>query len=405
MTLFRTHYRILKKERFLKMSKIIYHTTNKTSKSKIENQERLYEASINVQDASSRNVHDHEDILYDTHSIFKGKEKRRYVFAKEISDFAKEKGIRGLTYLDLMIKFRITKKQAQRTIKHMKEAKILFGANDRKLKGVPGFKNTNPQTYYASCIRNQIVEKKKEKYENGLVETTIDDNYKANNRYISEGSDPVQLQRAVNFLSLLHASSNETLNLHKIQLLTFFHKEYYPRINIPEIQKRKRKQIIIGPRLVEYIFSSNGTVQIFIQSSENPLPVVTYQNINHLYSYLGQVRQELVVVLGDIRETYTAHIDSWMLKGCDLNKDIQLNDDFCQITIPDLQLKYAGNVFRVYVKNIQDKTVLRSEASLSPNKTIGNFLQEQFITPHQRLENIEKMLLEIIEQKRTSQIT
>ena len=56
----------------------------------------------------------------------------------------------------------------------------------------------------------------------------------------------------------------------------------------------------------------------------------------------------------------------WVLKACDLNKDVEI-DDKAQLTLPDIQLKYADTVFRQYVKCLHDKAVYRSEESLTLN--------------------------------------
>jgi hypothetical protein len=56
----------------------------------------------------------------------------------------------------------------------------------------------------------------------------------------------------------------------------------------------------------------------------------------------------------------------WLLKACDLNKDIEI-DDKAQLTLPGIQLKSACRVFRQYVKSLHDKAVYRSEESLTLN--------------------------------------
>ena len=53
-----------------------------------------------------------------------------------------------------------------------------------------------------------------------------------------------------------------------------------------------------------------------------------------------------------------------VLNACDLNKDVEI-DDMCQISLPDIQLKHADRVFRLYVKSLHDKAVYRSEESLT----------------------------------------
>jgi hypothetical protein len=63
----------------------------------------------------------------------------------------------------------------------------------------------------------------------------------------------------------------------------------------------------------------------------------------------------------------------WILKGCDLNKDVEV-DDTCQLTLPDIQLKYADRVFRLYIKSLQDKAIYRTEESLTLNQVLPEAL-------------------------------
>ena len=67
--------------------------------------------------------------------------------------------------------------------------------------------------------------------------------------------------------------------------------------------------------------------------------------------------------LGDPRERMVPSIIDWRLKQCDVNKDIEISDKM-QFTLPDIQLKYVGRVFRTYVKVLGDRTVYRGEESL-----------------------------------------
>ena len=75
----------------------------------------------------------------------------------------------------------------------------------------------------------------------------------------------------------------------------------------------------------------------------------------------------------------------WVLKGCDLNKDVEIQDN-CQITLPDIQLKYAGRVFRLYVKSLHDKAVYRTEESLTLNRALLSEALDNITHPHRLVE-------------------
>jgi hypothetical protein len=75
----------------------------------------------------------------------------------------------------------------------------------------------------------------------------------------------------------------------------------------------------------------------------------------------------LIYYVLDIRERGIPLITEWILKECDLNRDVEM-DEMCQMYLPNIQLKYAGQVFRMYIKSLHDRSVCRVENSL----TIGS---------------------------------
>jgi hypothetical protein len=145
-------------------------------------------------------------------------------------------------------------------------------------------------------------------------------------------------------------------------------KEYYTGLTQEPRPKNKAKlhEEIIGKRHVGYTFSPNGTVQVSVISSDNPFKLETDEDVSFLFSFLGRVRDRLLYHVSDVRERIVPSIMEWRLKGCDTNKDIEI-DDNTQLTLPDIQLRYADRVFRFYVKSLHDKSFLRAEESLAPD--------------------------------------
>ena len=76
----------------------------------------------------------------------------------------------------------------------------------------------------------------------------------------------------------------------------------------------------------------------------------------------------------------------WVLKACDLNKDIGI-DDKAQLTLLDIQLKYAGRVFRQYIKSLHDKAVYRTEESLTLNRALLPEALDNIRHPYKSIEN------------------
>ena len=89
--------------------------------------------------------------------------------------------------------------------------------------------------------------------------------------------------------------------------------------------------------------------------------------------------------MSDIREQHVPSLLNWILKQCDLNKDVEI-DDIAQFTFPDIQLKSADRVFRLYVKIIKEKAYCRGEESLTLNQRLPEAL-DNIRHPYKSLEN------------------
>ena len=90
--------------------------------------------------------------------------------------------------------------------------------------------------------------------------------------------------------------------------------------------------------------------------------------------FLGRIEEKLKNVLRDNRDTVTAPVNRWILKGCDVNKDIQI-EGAAQVTLPDIQIPFAEMALRAYVKPIGEKVFYKFEQSLTPNKPIKEALE------------------------------
>jgi hypothetical protein len=99
---------------------------------------------------------------------------------------------------------------------------------------------------------------------------------------------------------------------------------------------------------------------VYVKCSENPFRLQTENDVSYFFSYLGQVRDRMVLWLKDVRETVVPSIMQWFLWQCDINRDVELTPT-AQIILPKIQLPYVDRVFRLYVKSLGDKAVLRGE--------------------------------------------
>ncbi len=79
--------------------------------------------------------------------------------------------------------------------------------------------------------------------------------------------------------------------------------------------------------------------------------------------------------MGDNRDDVVPPVLEWVLKACDVNKDIEI-DNMAQLTLPDIQISLAEKAFRGYVKLIGEKAYYRMEQPFTPNETVSTALEK-----------------------------
>lgn len=300
---------------------------------------------------------------------------RQYVKTTRLEDLAIEKASKGITWEDIRDKFACSKGDAQRKLKYFHSMRVLFTAQDLMDQGLdlpPSFGNTKPQRYYATSIKADIIEKIKKEYKNVPIKPTG-----IRHSSVAPLSNAMEHQKAQSFLDVLVAwGGTAPFYIHKIQLQLNVERACYDDINIIEsadkneaIQPKKRAKLLqeyVGMTRVNYIYSPNGKVQISVACSRYPFKIETDEDIGILFSFFGQVRDRMLYHLHDPHERKVPVPTKWRLVGCDVNKDIMI-DEKMQLTLPDIQLKDAVGVFRLYVKPSGDNAFYRIEESVSPN--------------------------------------
>ena len=78
------------------------------------------------------------------------------------------------------------------------------------------------------------------------------------------------------------------------------------------------------------------------------------------------MKDRLLYCINDIKERSIPPIQEWVLKACDLNRDIRI-DDKCQLTLPDIQLKTELEYLDYISNRCQDRAVCRAEESVKLN--------------------------------------
>ena len=110
---------------------------------------------------------------------------------------------------------------------------------------------------------------------------------------------------------------------------------------------------------------------VYIAASKNPFRP---EDEITLYSFLGQVRDRLLYFVKDPPERMVPPLTQWILTGWDINKDIPVTD-IVQLSAPNIQLKDASRVFRLYIKSLGDKAVYRVEEPVKMHSFIVDALQ------------------------------
>jgi hypothetical protein len=322
-----------------------------------------------------------------------------YIKKISIEELGVEKASKGITWKDIRDKFSCSKDKARRKLKYFHSKRVLFTAQDLIDQGIdlpPTFGNRKPQRYYATCIKAEIIEEIKKEYKIVPVQPTGVRRHSS----IAPLSNATEYAKAQNFPDTLLLLRFTSPYIHNLHILLSIDKEYYHTIEKQSrsINRGKVHEEYIGKAHVRYTYYPNGKVEILVACSKNPFKIETDGDVSILFSFLGQVKELLLIQLSDIRERIVPPITEWKLVQCDINKDVEITGK-AQLTFPDIQLESADRVFRWYVKILQDKAVCRVEESLNVNLPLVEAL-DNISHPYKSIETkvdeTNKLLKQII---------
>jgi hypothetical protein len=276
----------------------------------------------------------------------------------------------GIDFSDVM-KFNCSKTKAQRILKDCCQQRIFFRSPKR----------TNPQHYYPSVLKADILEKLKQR-NNVPIDLTEVISSKA-------PLSNIEQQKAQNLLDILFSLGHSPLYIHKLHLQVSLEPMYYSDIqkNCSKYNRAKQHEEKVGKSIVKYLVYPNGKVMVFVACSNNPFKLEDEADESILYSFLGQVRDRLLYLVTDPHERIVPPITKWVLTGCDINKDITVTD-MLQLSAINIQLKDANRVFRLYIKSLGDKAVYRVEESVKMRSSLVDALHT--IRSPSELQNKEK---------------
>lgn len=162
---------------------------------------------------------------------------------------------------------------------------------------------------------------------------------------------------------MLTLLSPSILYIHRLPLFTFIPQEDYELISLPLKGIAKHHSERIGIHTVKYLFHSNGSIMIYIRCSNRPFRLYEEHDVLDILTFPGRVDDRLKDILSDTKDRVVPSIKQWVLKGCDVNKDIEIGR-ILQLTLPDMQIPFFERTLRAYVKPIGDKVYFRMELSL-----------------------------------------
>ena len=328
------------------------------------------------------------------HRYVKGK----WIRPMELKELARKKYYingKGITIFDVIAEYRCSKPKDQLRLKNACKEKIDKNGKKSSILFTLDNERSIPQQYYPSCIKATIIKNKRNR---PIDPTGVSYNNKASHYPLHNA---IENQIVQSFLLQLYLLPWQILNMHNIHIRTIIDKNHYEEIKIQPCSYQNKTKIQrewIGPREVIYKFNKNGSIEIEIACSKNPFPIETSYDVFSFFVFLGEVKYTLAIILNDPRVRIVPSLDTWIVKYCDFNKDIELDDEnIGQLMDLNIQIKYVGEAFRLYVKNLEDRFVLREEKVMKINQPVTTFMNDSILNPFHLIENKFTELYDIME--------
>lgn len=302
---------------------------------------------------------------------------------------------KGIKIDDITTKYSFKKSKAQRSLKYFHSTGVLFTAQDLMREGIHLLQNKNPQEYFAVCMKAEILESLKKKKSVPVQATGV--NLPKDSIYPL--SNAIEQQKAHTFLEVLLALAYAPPCIHKLVLMFHLNTEFFNELKQREqpVNRAKPYEENISRRHVTYRLSPNGTVEVYIATTDTPFRIEIDEDVSAFFAFLGQVRDRLLYHVNDKKENYVPDLLNWILKQCDLNKDVEI-DDIAQLTFPDIQLRSADRVFRLYVKIREGKAYYRGEESLTLNQILHEAL-DNIRHPYRSIEMKIDHVIQLLERE------
>jgi hypothetical protein len=91
-------------------------------------------------------------------------------------------------------------------------------------------------------------------------------------------------------------------------------------------------------------------------------------------TFMGRVEDRLRYILSDARDQIVRPPSEWMLRGCDVNKGVDIGG-MMLLTLPGFQMKLFEKALRGYVKVVESKAFYRREESVTLDERLPTALK------------------------------
>lgn len=278
-----------------------------------------------------------------------------------VVDWARQRMEKGITIGDLMTTgLAKNKEHAMNIVRHMKKRGILYTGGRKK-----------PQVYYLTECKSTI--------ECRIAHNGVSD---VDSKMLV--SDDITKQSLESFvLPMLKDSSAYIHRLQfKVEVMDYqLYEDVYDSFCLPSLRCEEQNggksfERRLGDYTVRYVLYPK-VIMAYTNSSRHPHRLLTDDDHLNLLAFLGQIRQELCSAIQDRYEKVIPSLSEWLIMGCDINKDIQVSNSM-HFSGLKIQVKHLDHLFRLYIKDMGDRTVCRVEQALSPKMSATQFIFEEF---------------------------
>ncbi len=78
---------------------------------------------------------------------------------------------------------------------------------------------------------------------------------------------------------------------------------------------------------MEFHIHPNDSGMIYVSCSNRPFRLHDEQDVSDILFFLGRVEERIRLLMSDVRDNVIPPVKSWILKECDMSKDVQIDGE------------------------------------------------------------------------------